>query len=127
MAAMRTFIDANVLLETLLESRKKPQQAAAAIEAAGTAVISPLVVHLYVHFGRKEKHAVGDLLVDLEAYEIQPITTAHVQWAKEHRQDDDFEDALQVACAVMGNCENFVTLDAGLAKKYRQFINTQLL
>jgi predicted nucleic acid-binding protein len=124
---MSTFIDANVLLEMLLEGRRKPDAARKAIARTDQAVISPLVVHLYTHFGKKEKHPLPDLLEDLESYTIIPMAATHVAWAVANRQDDDFEDALQVACAVLHGCKMFVTFDAGLAKNYDKFIRIKLL
>ena len=41
--------------------------------------------------------------------------------------DDDFEDALQIACATREACAKFATLDHGLAKKYSRSIRIDLL
>jgi predicted nucleic acid-binding protein len=40
---------------------------------------------------------------------------------------DDFEDALQVACAIREGCNNLVTLDGSLSKKYAQYIAIDLI
>lgn len=124
---MSMFIDANVLLEMLLEGRSKPDAARKVIAAADRAIISPLTVHLYVHFGKKERHALPDLLEDMADYTIAPLAAAHVAWAAANRQGDDFEDALQVACAVLHGCKTFVTFDAALAENYGRFIRMKLL
>jgi predicted nucleic acid-binding protein len=120
---MRTFVDANVLLEVLLHLRPKRAQAEKALKQADAATISPLVAHLYVYFGQKEGHPLKDLLEDLESYFMVPLTAQHVSWARINHQDQDFEDALQVGCALTEGCDTFLTLDARLAKNYSQFIN----
>jgi predicted nucleic acid-binding protein len=124
---MKTFIDANVLLETLLEGRQHPAQAAKAIAQAETAVVSPLTVHLYLHFGRKERHDLAELLGDLEEFPVLALGADHVAWAKQHYQDKDFEDALQVACAALEGCDRFITFDSRLAARYDKFIEVTLL
>ncbi|HUS25846.1 MAG TPA: hypothetical protein VMY99_00665 [Nevskiaceae bacterium] len=53
--------------------------------------------------------------------------TAEVAWAIKYRQNDDFEDALQVACAVLEGCKEFITLDARLANSYGRFIEMRVL
>ena len=124
---MSTCIDANVLLEMLLEGREKPDVARAAIAQANRAVISPLTVHLYTHFGKKEKHRLSDLLEDLDSYNVISMAAAQVAWAVANHQDDDFEDALQIGCAVLEKCDRFITFDQMLAKNYSRFIDIRLL
>ncbi len=124
---MKTFFDANVLLETLLIERKKAHIAVTVLSRTQDAAISPLTTHLYVYFGKREKHAVSELLEDLQAYQIAPMDQHVFEWAVTNRQYESFEDALQVACAVLGGYDRFVTFDSQLSKNYRQFIDIQLL
>lgn len=124
---MKSCIDINVLLETLLESRQHADQAMEAIRQAGTATISSLSVHLYVYFGQRERHSLASLLEDLSAYAVLTMDEQVVRWAVANRQDDDFEDALQVGCAVLEGCKKFITFDQKLAKNYGRFIDMQLL
>lgn len=124
---MKTFVDANVLLETLLIGRKKAAIAVKVLSSAENVVISPLTTHLYVYFGKKENHTVSVLLEDLQAYQITPMNQPVFEWAVANRQYENFEDALQVACAVLGGCDRIITFDRQLANNYRRFIDIQLL
>lgn len=124
---MSTFFDANVLLEILIAQRPGKTAAIAALGEAKKAFISPLSVHLYVYFGKKEGYPVTQLSEEVLAYQITDMGPAVVQWAISHCKDDDFEDALQVGCAVMEGCNKFVTFDSKLAKRYSSYIDIQLL
>lgn len=123
---MKTCFDANVLLETLLEGRKKTAAATAALIQAEEAAISALSVHLYVYFGQKEGYTLVDLLQDLQSYPVLAIDQLTTRWAAENHQGNDFEDALQIASAVLAGCDTFVTFDTQLAKNYGRFIDIQL-
>lgn len=124
---MKLCFDANVLLETLLEGRLKTAAAYTALEGAGQACISPLTAHLYIYFGTKEKHVLPDLLNDLRMYKILTQDERTTRWAMDNLRGNDFEDALQVGCAVLEGCDRFVTFDARLAKNYGKFIDMQVL
>lgn len=120
------FVDVNVLLEMVLPGRRYANQAVAAIAGQQTA-ISPLSAHLLVHFGRKERLPINDLLAIVESYQITDFGSDEVAWAIRHRQSDDFEDALQVACAVSHGCRTFITFDGPLSRRYGQFIDMRRL
>lgn len=124
---MKTFFDANVLLEVILPDRQRVEAAKQAIATAQAQIISPLTVHLYVHFGQKQDFPLQQLLANIELFELTDMSQPEVRWAIKHYQNNDFEDALQVACAVLHGCDKFVTLDKPLAQKYRQFIDMQVL
>ncbi len=122
---MSVFLDANILLEVLLPGR--PKATLASSYARNEAVVSPLSAHLYVHFGKKEGYSVNALCNRLALLNYTSLGKAEIHWAISNCQDDDFEDALQVACAVLDGCELFVTLDKFLAHKYQKFIDIKLL
>lgn len=116
---MKTFFDTNVLLETILEGRKKSHVAGIVLSRAEHSYISPLTAHLYVYFAKKEGHAVNELLKDLQSYQLTDMNSPAVQWAIKNRKNDDFEDALQIACAVLDGCDIFVTFDKNLYRDYK--------
>lgn len=124
---MKSFFDVNVLLEMLLEGRLGLSVALAAVSEADSASISPLVAHLYVHFGLKEKHQLKPLTSDLQEYQMLDMNQATVDWAIQNSQNNDFEDALQVGSAILGGCRQFVTFDVDLARNYGKFIKVKLL
>ena len=117
----RTFFDANFLLESLLPQRAKTKIATDLL-AVSHVVISPLTAHLFVHFGKKEKFSIEKLTNIIIDYDITQMSREEILWAMTNRQSDDFEDALQVACAVLAGCDEFITFDSPLAKNYSRFI-----
>ena len=122
---MSVFLDANILLEVLLPGRLKV--ALADSYAQKEAVVSPLSAHLYVYFGKKEGFSVEALSKQLTLLNYTHLSGDEVRWAITNCQDDDFEDALQVACAVLSESELFVTLNKTLAQKFHKFINMKVL
>lgn len=124
---MKTFIDANVLLEVLLAGRKRAATATASLRRIDDGAVSPLTVHLYVYFGRKEGYTIDELLQDLQNFRTVTMDAAVVDWARKNMRDNDFEDALQVASAVLDGCERFITFDTKLAKQYGDVLDIKLL
>ena len=122
---MSTFLDTNFLLEVLLPGR--PKAKVAAKYAQRESVVSPLAAHLYVYFGKKEGFPLDSLMRNLSLLKFTDLGNAQVRWAVTNCQGDDFQDALQVACAVTYGSEEFVTLDNSLAQRYSKFIKVKLL
>jgi predicted nucleic acid-binding protein len=122
---MSVFLDANILLEVLLPGRQKAALADRYVQ--NEAVVSPLSAHLYAYFGTKEGFSIETLTKQLALLNYTELGDDEVRWAIANCQDDDFEDALQVACAVISGSELFVTLDNPLAQKYQKFIKIKVL
>lgn len=120
------FLDANVLLELILRKRRLTAVVQQFIHENQT-VISPLSAHLAFYFGQKDGLQKEYIFEILKNFQYTEFGANEVMWAMENCQDNDFEDALQVACAVLNGAKLFVTIDKKLAKKYQQFINIQLL
>lgn len=120
------FIDTNVLLESVLRDRK---HALKAQQYIGTheVVISPLSAHLFVYFGKKDGLELDILLTMLLKHRFTDFGTGEVIWAVKNLRGDDFEDALQVACALSCGAKTFVTFDNKLAQNYREFISVDVL
>jgi predicted nucleic acid-binding protein len=120
------FIDANVLLEAILLNRLRTEKARDYI-GSHQVVISPLSAHLFAYFGQKDGMSLELLLGLLSEHRFTDIGSAETMWAIRNHQGNDFEDALQVASAVLAGCKQFVTLDRSLAQHYGQFIEMVLL
>lgn len=118
---MSVFLDANILLESVLKDRRYVLKAQQYISFHNI-IFSPLTAHLFVYFGKKDGLELGFLLDLLVKHNYTDFGVAEVMWAIKNVQHDDFEDALQVACAVLNGCDEFVTFDRHLAGNYRQFI-----
>lgn len=113
----KVFLDANILIEICHRRDRFDDAVAYVRQHAGHTAVSVLTAHLVMYFGRK---VAGDdaLKALLSDHDILPITSSNVSWAFNNEQGDDFEDALQVACAIDGNCTEFATFDSALAKRY---------
>ena len=120
------FIDANVLLESVLRGRKHTTKAQQYINSHAI-IISPLTAHLFVYFSEKDGLGMDAVLNMLSKHRFTDFGTAEIMWAIHNHQGDDFEDAIQVACAVASNCKTFVTFDKELAQRYQGFITVQVL
>lgn len=113
----RIFVDANVLLEILLERDKHLLAVRELEKHAGNLYISALSGHLCMYFGIKlaDIKAVRNFLAD---FEILPLDNSNFEWAYMNVRDGDFEDCLQLATAIQHGCDTFMTFDKKLAATY---------
>lgn len=123
-------IDTNVLMDILLdrEHRAAAEKMVAQVmhEPGLTLAVSILTVSTllyYVEKDRLDKHAAHAFLAN---YKILDMNESDYLWAADNDQND-FEDALQVACALRHNCHSILTLDKGLADNHRKHIITTLI
>jgi predicted nucleic acid-binding protein len=121
-----TFVDANVLLEVILR-RTWVTKCEDFLSNNQDKAISTLTLDLVMYFIERDNLAWEPVKTFLESFSWLPIVEADAQWAFAQFQGDDFEDALQVACAIREGCNNFVTLDGPLSKKYSDNIAIYLL
>ena len=120
------YIDANVLLEALLERKRQATAEAYLLShAADRLYISALTGHLVTHFGG-EFHQLSVLKQFLADYTILPLETIDFEWAFTNIRNNDFEDALQLAVAIHHGCNIFMTLDQPLYKAYRDLASIQV-
>jgi len=120
------FIDANVLLEVILKRVRSKACEQVLINDKNKA-ISILTVDLVMYFVERDKLEWEPVKTFLESFSWLPFTDSDAQWAFANFEGDDFEDALQVACAIREGCSRMVTLDRSLSKKYSQSIAIDLV
>lgn len=113
---MKSFVDANILLEILLvrPSYLRVKQFLTGQERLH--FVSPLSVHLCYYYGLKEGVDADRLEDFLNNFEILPIDTYVVKLAQQRLKGADFEDCLQAACAEIGDCAEIFTLDKTFEK-----------
>ncbi len=122
------YLDANILLEILLDRPNAARAHQFIEEQDGQIYISALTAHLVVHFGK----AIVDLPIlrsFLSDYVVLGLDETDFEWAFTNTRDNDFEDALQLAVAIRNGCQEFVTFDKHLASTYKNLIqlNVSLL
>jgi predicted nucleic acid-binding protein len=128
MDSSSTFLDANILLEIILD-RDKSIAARNLIEnGTSSFYISALTAHLVIHFGQSivDLPILREFLAD---YTVLSLESSDFEWAFINLRNTDFEDALQLAVAIRNGCNEFITLDRKLAKSYSDLlpIQTRLL
>jgi predicted nucleic acid-binding protein len=122
-------LDANVVLE-ILERRPAFSAVQSVIASYGAGLpiaISTLTVSHIFYLAERDKIPTQETEELIAQYEVIDVIANDVAWALKRYRQKDFEDALQVAAAIRRGCTNFVTLDAGLAKKYRKHLNIALI
>ncbi len=120
------FVDANVLLE-VIQKRIHAKTCEQFLSNDEDKAISTLTLDLVMYFVERDKLPWKPIKSFLESFSWLPVTDADAQWAFTNFRGGDFEDALQVACALREGCATFVTLDQGLAKKYSGRLPIDLL
>jgi len=124
---MMICLDANVALEVVLKRLRYKACEQFLDTSEEEKALSTLTLDLVMFFAEKNKAGLKPIKAFLDGFTWLPITEADAHWAFAHYQEKDFEDGLQVACALREGCDTFVTLDGGLAKKYADKIQIELI
>ena len=116
--ASGVFLDANILIEILLDRNKSHIARKILEEQKGNLCISSLTAHLAVYFGSKivDLPVLRQFLAD---YTILALEAPDFEWAFMNVRGSDFEDALQLGVAIRHGCERFVTFDKTLCNLYK--------
>lgn len=122
-----TFVDANVLLEVILRRTRASICEEYLSNNKNDKAISTLTLDLVMYFIERDNLDWKPIKAFLESFNWLPIVEADAQWAFAQFKGDDFEDALQVACAIREGCNNFATIDKALSKKYSDNISIDLI
>lgn len=119
-------VDANILLE-VIQKRVRAKACSQFLSNNEDKAISTLTLDLVMYFAERDKLPWEPIKNFLESFNWLPIVDADAQWAFTNFEGDDFEDALQVACAMREGCNSFATLDGSLSKKYDKAIDINLI
>ena len=121
------FLDVNILMELFFERTKRGQVASTVLSYDDTRLATSMIaISTFFYFVEKHKYD-KNLAHDFIAnYVLLSVDLPDYSWAKDNDQGD-FEDALQVACALRHGCKIFMTLDIDLAKQYKKHISTKLI
>ena len=107
----RSFIDANILLEVLLNRSLAPQCLTTLNDTSRQYGISTLTIHIVWYMAEKynlNRDNVDDILAP---WEVLPISESTIKAARGRYDGKDFEDCLQAACAEEGEYGEIVTID----------------
>lgn len=115
--ADKIFLDANILLEIILERQNQQLAKELLSQYSEDLNISSLTAHLITYFGQKRVE-LTILRQFLEDYTILSLGIKDFEWAFNNIRNDDFEDALQLGVAIRNGCNSFITLDKLLVDTY---------
>jgi len=119
--------DANVILEILFD-RPKSDACSALIYKTDEKLATTMVsVSIIMYYAERNKADIRYTERFLRQFIWLPVTESDGEWAFQNYGVEDYEDGLQIACAIRENCKKFVTLDQALAKKYAQNIPISLI
>ncbi len=121
-----TFVDVNILLE-VIQKRTRAKACEQFLVNDRAKAISTLTIDLVMYFIERDRLAWEPIKDFLGSFSWLPLTDADAQWAFMNFQGNDFEDALQIACALREGCSSFATLDGTLSKKYGQTMMIDLI
>lgn len=120
------YLDANILIEIAL-GRSKYKKIEKLLSEQNNTSLSVLSVHLLVYFGLKSGIDRKLLEAIAEKHQILDVTYDDYSWAKKNCVKDDFEDALQIACAIRNGATKILTIDKDMAKNYGHVLNFELI
>lgn len=116
----RIFLDTNLLMELLFNRAKADICRDILQKPEKTFCISALSVHICNYFLEKSGHNPSELQSFFEAFEITPLDK-NVLGLSYTIFNQDFEDAIQVASAIVANCQEIYTLDKQISANYADF------
>jgi predicted nucleic acid-binding protein len=120
-------LDANVLIEVML-GRSSAAACQKFIDSAkDDLAITILSLDLVMYYAERNKLEFKKIESFLRLFAWLPIVEEDARRAFELYANDDYEDALQIACANREKCKVFATLDKALAKKYDKVMNISLI
>lgn len=118
------FLDENILLELFLNRKKAREVEDLLLEKINEEfVISFLTADIFYHIGLKAGADFEDLQVSLKSFRVLECDQNTYHKVKLIKQNKDFEDFLQVACAIQHDVDEFYTLDLQLQKDYSKLLN----
>ncbi|OGL30384.1 hypothetical protein A3F37_00720 [Candidatus Saccharibacteria bacterium RIFCSPHIGHO2_12_FULL_41_12] len=120
------YLDANILIEIAL-GRSRYKKIEELLSVQSNTALSILSVHLLIYFGLKSGIDIKLLEAIAEKHQILDVTYDDYLWAKKNCVNNDFEDALQVACAIRNGATKILTIDRDMVKNYGDVLNFELI
>ena len=121
-------VDANVLMELFFNRPKRDATVAAITSLTKDSIVctSILSISVLLYFVETEKRDKTLAYSFLNGYKVLDMSEADFIWAQANDQGD-FEDALQVSCALRHTCQKLLTLDKNLGLMYGKHVLVQTI
>ena len=123
----KIFLDTNILLEIILDREKKALCISHLRESNSSLYISTLSVYIVYYVASKFLSKKEQIFEYLDQFNILDFSLVDYEIAKKILKGSDFEDSLQIACALRNKCQEFITLDKKLEKLYSSQLDMKLV
>ena len=120
-------IDANIVLDIILQRTNKSVCEDYLRQGNQEFAVTTLTVSLVMYFAEMKNIKLREVQGLLERFTWLSVASEDGEWAFKNYNDDDYEDAMQIGCAIRNKCDRFATLDKGLFKKYQNTLSVDLL
>jgi predicted nucleic acid-binding protein len=115
-------LDASVVLELFL-NRSKYDTVQVTLIPYITKCLTPITVGILFYYAEKEKLSMNRAEAFVRNCEVLTIGQSTYDLAEKIYNQNDLEDALQIASALEHNIHCVITLDNAMFKKYHQIIS----
>lgn len=123
----KAFLDANLFIDIVI-SRSRSERVKYLISLHQDVCISTLTVaNSYYVINRQDKITVKEMERYTAEFIVLDISAISLEKAYKIATDQDLEDAMQVAAAIIGGVDVFYTADARLVKNYGHLLDIQLV
>ncbi len=115
------FLDANIILEILFK-REKSEFCINICKEYESLAISPTSLHIIYYYAEKAKIDLEFLEEMLEDFVILPFNSNDFKLALDVFENEDMEDALQIATAINNDIKQVFSLDSKMVQKYQNLV-----
>lgn len=122
MAAQQAFLDINIIIDIIIQ-RSRAEKIQKLLKDYDLFINPSIIDTVYYMINKDSKIPNHVFRKAMGSYHICNVSGNTVELAFDIAAENDLEDALQVACALDNNVENFVTADRQIKKLYGKKIN----
>ena len=122
MAAQQAFLDINIIIDIIIQ-RSRAEKIQKLLKDYDLFINPSIIDTVYYTINKDSKIPNHVFRKAMGSYHICNVSGNTVELAFDIAAENDLEDALQVACALDNNVENFVTADRQIKKLYGKKIN----
>ncbi len=122
MAAQQAFLDINIVIDIIIQ-RSRAEKIQKLLKDFDLFINPSIIDTVYYIINKDSKIPNHVFRRAMSSYHICNVSGNTVELAFDIAAENDLEDALQVACALDNDVENFVTADRQIKKLYGKKIN----
>jgi predicted nucleic acid-binding protein len=124
---VKVFFDTNLLIDLYSMRKRFGSLVQILKQNKGKVYVSTLSVATLHYYAKKDKVSLVEFQDFTDRFELTDVTAVEISLAYDIAQDNDLEDAVQVASAINAGIDIFYTADKKLASRYKKHIKTVLI